>query len=519
MKFSFGVVTIAASNIVSRSNATPIEERQATSYDYVIIGGGTAGLTLAARLTGNPAISVAVMEVGTFYQAHRIYITNPLFSSTPARYSFYSARNFLIYQRGARESYAKWTNGVGDQSYTFDALLPYFKKSIKFTAPPSARAANASAEYNPGAFSAARGPLQASYANYARPFLSYIEASLNKIGIQDVLDFNSGSLFGAQYCSSTIDPSNEKRDSSQTSFLGDAESRSNLKAFGVTTAQQIIFDDTKTTTGVLVKGLNFIPFTVSARKGAILSARAFQSPHLLMLSGICHAATLAKFNIPLLKDAPGVGQNMWDHVFFGPSYRVKVQTFTRLVNDLLYTIGQYFAALRSAFPPAALADLAYFPSDWPEIEYLSAPGFVGDFGSLPLDQPKDGYRYATILAAIRVRQVFASNYMKPVLIGGEYFPGPAVQTDAQILATIQKTVHTVWHASYTNKMGFSTDPMAVIDSNTRVFGVNNLRVVDSSSFPILPPGHPQSTVYALTEKIAAQILAGNWGPRERVLYN
>lgn len=142
-----------------------------------------------------------------------------------------------------------------------------------------------------------------------------------------------------------------------------------------------------------------------------------------------------------------------------------------------------------------------------------------------------------IAAYKRVRQVFASNYsrripfsdalpenctgspvlVKPVLIGGEYFPGPAVQTDAQILATIQKTVHIVWHASYTNKIGLSTDPMAVVDLNTRVFGVNNLRVMDSNSFPILPPGHPRSTVYALAEKIAAQILAGNWEPRERVL--
>jgi choline dehydrogenase len=70
-------------------------------------------------------------------------------------------------------------------------------------------------------------------------------------------------------------------------------------------------------------------------------------------------------------------------------------------------------------------------------------------------------------------------------------------------------VHTVWHASCTNKMGKSTDPMAVVDSNARVFGVRNLRVVDTSAFALLPPGHPQSTAYALAEKIAAQILAGN----------
>lgn len=99
--------------------------------------------------------------------------------------------------------------------------------------------------------------------------------------------------------------------------------------------------------------------------------------------------------------------------------------------------------------------------------------------------------------------------MKGVLIGDEYFPGNAVQTDAQILNTIRDTVQTVWHASCTCRMGKSDDNMAVVDSKARVFGVSGLRVVDASSFAILPPGHPQSTVYALAEKIAADILAGN----------
>lgn len=97
--------------------------------------------------------------------------------------------------------------------------------------------------------------------------------------------------------------------------------------------------------------------------------------------------------------------------------------------------------------------------------------------------------------------------MSSVLIGDEYFPGPAVQTDAQILDTIQKTVQTVWHAACTCKMGRASDPEAVVDSQAKVFGVSGLRVVDASSFALLPPGHPQSTIYALAEKIAAGILA------------
>ncbi|KAJ5033354.1 uncharacterized protein L3040_008472 [Drepanopeziza brunnea f. sp. 'multigermtubi'] len=577
------------------------------TYDYVVVGGGTAGLAMAARLSENSAISVAVIEAGSLYQ-----VTNPLLSSTPAGDVYWagssptdtnplvdwnfvtapqagaqnrkihyargkclggsSARNFMIYQRGTKESYQQWADAVGDDSYTFDNLFPYFQKSVKFTPPGPSRAENASAEYNAAAFSSTGGPLEVSYANYAGPFSSYIEGALNEIGMADAPDFNSGSLMGAQYCSSTISPSAQARESSQTSFLDAAKDRSNLKVYSVTTAQKILFDSSKKATGVSVKS-NGITYTINARKEVILSAGAFQSPQLLMLSGIGPAAALQKFGIKVLSNLRGVGQNMWDHVFFGPTFRVNVQTFTRLANDPLYLLSQFAgdyakkvgpltnpvcdylgwekvpSALKNGFSSAAKSDLASFPADWPEIEYLSAPGYVGDFSSLPTTQPKDGYQYATILAAIvaplsrgtvtlasasaddlpiidpkwltsptdqavaiaaykRVRAAFASQAMAPVLIGGEYFPGPDVKTDAQILSAIQKTVQTVWHASCTCKMGKKGDPDAVVDSQAKVFGVTGLRVVDASAFALLPPGHPQSTVYALAEKIAANILAG-----------
>ena len=128
-----------------------------------------------------------------------------------------SARNFMVYQRGSVESYQQWADEVDDQSYTWDALLPYFKKSVGFTPPnTSKRAANASAAYNADAFEASGGPLEVSYANYAGPFSSYMEGALNEIGIAETKDFNSGSLMGAQYCSSTIQPAVQKRESSAT---------------------------------------------------------------------------------------------------------------------------------------------------------------------------------------------------------------------------------------------------------------------------------------------------------------
>lgn len=486
-----------------------------------------------------------------------------------------SARNFMIYQRPTVQSLQNWATAVGDDSYTWSNFLPWFKKSVQFTPPSSKRAANASAEYNAAAFDAGAGPLQVSYANYAGPFSSYMEPALNEIGIGQTQDFNSGSLLGAQYCSSTIQPSNQNRESSQTAFLNDAQGRSNLKTYTLTLAKKILFDSNNKATGVVVSTLG-VQYTLTAAKEVIVSAGAFRSPQLLMVSGLGPAAQLQKFNIPVIKDLPGVGQNMADHVFAGPTSRVKVQTFTKLANDPLYILSEFAynysilkqgpltnpvcdflgwekipAALRNQFPQSAKDDLAKVPADWPEVEYLSAPGYVGDFSSLPNIQPRDGYQYATILAALvapqsrgtitlasadtkdkplinpnwltsttdqavavaaykRVRQAFASKAMAPVLADPtEYFPGPAVQTDAQILATIQNTVHTVYHASCTCKMGQASDPMAVVDNRARVFGVSGLRVVDASAFALLPPGHPQSTIYALAEKIAADILASN----------
>lgn len=329
-----------------------------------------------------------------------------------------SARNFMIYHRGTRESYQQWAEAVGDDSCTYDNLVPYFQKSVKFTPPGPKRAANASAGYNAAAFSDAGGPLDVSYPNYAAPFSSYVQGALNEVGIADTTDFNSGSLFGAQYCSLTVSPNDQTRESSQTSFLNAAIGRSNLKVYSLTSAQKILFNNAKKATGVKVKS-NVISYTIKAHREVILSAGAFQSPQLLMLSGIGPSASLQKFGIKVLSDLKGVGQNMWDHAMFGPSFRVKLETFTRVANDLVYTakllavdyallkqgpltnnVGDYLGwekipdALRSNFSSAARVDLAKFSSDWPEVEYLSAAGYIGDFSSSA--QPKDGYQVCLI---------------------------------------------------------------------------------------------------------------------------
>lgn len=246
----------------------------------------------------------------------------------------------MIYQRGTKQSYQKWADVVGDQSYTWDSLMPYFKKSVKFTPPSDKRQPEGKAEYNPEVFSVNGGPLNVSYANYAQPFSTWLKPSLHEIGVPPRRDFNSGELMGAQFCSSTINPEKQKRESSQTSFLKEAKSRPNLKVYSFTTAKKIIFDGDKRATGVVVK-TGMRKYTLKANKEVILCAGAFQSPQLLMVSGVGPSDQLNKFGIPIIAERPGVGQGMEDHVFFGPSWRVNVDTLTKLARNPLSTVAQF----------------------------------------------------------------------------------------------------------------------------------------------------------------------------------
>ena len=158
----------------------------------------------------------------------------------------------------------------------------------------------------------------------------WVQPALNAIGIPTVQDFNSGSLLGAQYSAQTIRPTGEIRDSSESSFLAAAAGRPNLHVFSNTMAKKINFSGT-TATGVTVSSANGTAILL-ASKEVIVSAGAFQSPQLLMVSGIGPSATLKKLNIPVVQNRAGVGQGMQDHVFFGPSYRVNVPTLTRQAN-------------------------------------------------------------------------------------------------------------------------------------------------------------------------------------------
>lgn len=190
-----------------------------------------------------------------------------------------SARNYFTYQRGTVESYSKWASEVGDNSYEFSSLLPFFKRSVQFTPPDNTqRAENASMGYNPNAFASDAGPLKVSAPIFANPFSSVAKAAFIKLGFSTALDFVSGSLSGVQYNMNTIDPKDQTRSSSQSSFLNQAINSTKIAVYHGTLVKKIIFEGNKAC-GVLVN-TSGTEYTLHANKEVVLCAGAVRPSEL-----------------------------------------------------------------------------------------------------------------------------------------------------------------------------------------------------------------------------------------------
>ncbi|RMZ82627.1 hypothetical protein DV738_g1480, partial [Chaetothyriales sp. CBS 135597] len=542
------------------------------TFDYIVIGGGTAGLTIASRLAANPDLSVAVIEAGGFYEQNNGNVSQvPAFAVQYSSASPSSIQPFVDWDlpetissiNGSAGSYQAWADLVGDSSYTFNNTLPYFKKSIKFTPPNyDKRGSNSTV----------------SYFNYYMPYSPYVKKALEAEGMSEIAGANSGQLLGFAETTATLDPAAEVRSSSETSFLQQAIRQTTLQVYHYTLANEIIFDrqgeeeENNTATGVKVTtaGSTYI---LSARKEIILSAGVFRSPQLLLVSGVGPADTLQSLDIPIVADLPGVGQNIIDHPFFDTTFRVSIPTQTQLSSNATFqalateeylaqqkgpltaSAGNYIgweklpALYRHNLSNSTLNDLAAFPADWPELQYVPVPAAVSAINSSSSSSSTDNYMSMSVvlLAATsrgnvtinststadnplvhlgwlstqtdqeiavaglkRARQLANATGLVTASSedDGELIPGAAVQTDDDILSYIQSEMRPIHHAVSSCAMGKVGDPNTVVDRHARVIGVNSLRVVDASVFPVLPPGQIQATVYMLAEKIAAEILAG-----------
>jgi choline dehydrogenase len=560
------------------------------TFDYVIVGGGTAGLVVAKRLSESANITVAVVEAGTFYEMTNgnlsvvpFYATSNT-SNTEALVDWgvqtihqpqlnnrqiaipqgkclggSSGRNFLFYHRATIGSYQAWADKVDDQNYTWENMLPYFKRSIAFTAPDEKRAPNATAGYNLSAFAPNGGPLHVSFPNYALPFSSWGREGFRGIGINEAEDFSSGVLNGSQYMPYTLNPADGIRSSSESSFLNEALQNSSLTVYVMTQAMKILFQGALATgVAVVSQGQNY---TLNARKEVIISAGVFHSPQLLMVSGIGPPATLAKFNIPVISSLIGVGQNMKDSCNIGGiTYPINVismdiinqntslraEAITQYLQNQSSIIsnagGDYVAweklpePYRKQLSNSTLQELATFPDDWPELEYILNSSGLG------LTDVKSAATITILLVAALSRgnvtissgsmtqkPVISTNWLLEkadqelavqamkrirgiqkhitgVLSGPELYPGSNIITDEQILDSIRQHTSAVHHGTSTCAMGRAGDPMAVVNTQGQVFGVLGLRIIDASSFPFTPPGHIQAAIYAHAEKLVHDII-------------
>lgn len=568
-----------------------------STFDYVVVGGGTAGIPMGVRLA-EAGYSVAIIEGGNFYETQNSNLSQiPLycvafgggappgpiaslidwgFTTTPqagedGRVSYYtrgktlggsSARNYQAFHFGTAGSYQEWADEVDDQTYTFDQFQTFLHKPLNFTPPVPDRPANATPQYAPDLNQDKDGPLSVTFGTYAWPFSPYARDAMTQAGLDERHDgLTTGALNGSSYVLLTVDGTAFERESSETGYLRKLGLANNhLITYTNTLATKILFDASKKATGIEAD-MGGVNLTISARKEVIVSAGVFQSPQLLMVSGVGPSEELDKFNIPVISDLAGVGQGMRDHVLGAINRRVNVFTPGRMTNDVALQeqlTDEYLAnpprgplttfsadvfafeklppSYRDKLSNATQQGLAALPADWPEVEYLinsgyngpNLPGFLGspdgkDWASISaalvapfsrgnvtlrssdmrdkpvinpgwLSDPRD--QEVAVQAFRRIQAFFNQTAMQPVLAsdGGQYPPAADLVTDEQVLNVIRQGFGSVLHASCTARMGKKGDPMAVSDSQARVYGVQGLRVVDASAFPLLPPGMPQATV-------------------------
>ncbi|KAI3553309.1 choline dehydrogenase [Colletotrichum abscissum] len=603
--FILSLVSLAAAQDRLFSSAFGYPGRN-TSYDYIVIGGGTAGLTIASRLAATSA-SVAVVEAGGFYEVENgnnsvvplLSLTgiafidpSPEFTPQPlmdwslvsepiagagGRRVHYaqgktlggsSAINTMSYIRGTKGSYDLWAETVGDETFRWENMLRFFKRSVDLTPPNEEKRqnTNATVRFDPSDYDKQGGPLQVSWNNWVDPTLTWLAQVVLSLGLSiSPKGSSSGTLAGyGAWVPSTIEPEKTQRSTSESSFLRQAIKDTEITVYTHTLATKILFDGTKAV-GVSVNSQG-VEYTLSANEEVILTAGTFHSPQLLQVSGIGPRERLEALSIPVIADVPGVGQNLQDPIQIFVAYPVSTPSAQSLTNDpalnpgfveeyLKSGTGPYSSAAgflaHERLPNSTLANLtqttrdklASVPSDWPQLSFI-----VGSFSTGPgqtsgtlaaylplvfsrgnviissasidakpvinLNWLSDSADVELAVTAVkRLRTAWASPFANTpgFKTGSELLPGDSVQTDEQILEYVRANVGQVWHPVSTVAMGKEEDVTsgkAVVDSRGRVFGVQRLRVADASAFPFALPGHPQSAVYALAEKIAEDIIIG-----------
>ncbi|MBU3621064.1 GMC family oxidoreductase [Polynucleobacter sp. CS-Odin-A6] len=543
---------------------------RANSYDYIIIGAGSAGCMLAKRLTENSAKRVLLIEAGK--NDNYIWIHIPVgylycIDNPRADWRFKTATeaglngrsllyprgrvlggcssiNGMIYMRGQAGDYASWVKATGDDAWSWENALRRYKSFEDY---------HGSANQWHGK----SGEWTVSKQRLRWPIMDIFRTAAVEAGIPQSDDFNQGDNFGVGY----FDVSQRKgwRLNTSKAFLRDAAKRPNLTVVTEAMVNRLLIDpSSKNCYGVqYIKDGKTIEVhcthsntTHAVNQGeVILSAGAIGSVQILERSGIGSAAHLNKLGIPVITDLPGVGENLQDHLQLRMIYKVNgIQTLNTKANTLFgkMMIGLEYILKRSgpmSMAPSQLGAFAYSSPDQSSanLEYHVQPLSLEKFG-------EDLHPFNAITASVcnlrptsrgsvhihstdpEEPPVIAPNYLStdedrkvaaealrltrkiiecPALkpySPDEYKPGKQYQSDEELIKAAGDIGTTIFHPVGTCKMGRDDDPMAVLDSQLRVRGIHHLRVVDASAMPTITSGNTAAPTMMIAQR-AAELLA------------